>query len=85
MAELSQLENDNEFHWVRFAKLYAIASQALPDQRAELSDRSLELLRKAVELGFKDAERLRQDDDLAPLRELAEFKQLVAEVEESAK
>src|SRR5262249_42045417 len=46
--------------------------------------RSMALLRQAVDRGFKDAARLRQNPALAPLRAREEFRQLLAELEGKA-
>ncbi len=45
------------------------------------SDRAVGLLRQAVAEGYKDAKRLRQDPDLAPLRQREDFRALVAGLE----
>lgn len=78
---LSQLENDNQNHWFQFAKLYAIAGGELPERQAELQSKSLQLLNKAIGLGFDDLERLRSESDLDSLRELPGFKAVLAELE----
>jgi hypothetical protein len=41
-------------------------------------DEALKALEKAVELGFDDAAHIEKDDDLAPFREEARFRELVA-------
>ena len=51
------------------AKMYA------KDGRTELS---LQYLRKALEEGFKDRKKIEEDHELDPLRELPEFKDLMA-------
>jgi serine/threonine protein kinase len=80
LAELSQIENKNPAHWFRFSKLYALASQALPERKEELATRAGELLRKAAELGFDDLNRLRADEDLKPLHETEVFKSVVQQL-----
>jgi serine/threonine-protein kinase len=45
------------------------------------TERALAALRKAVDLGYKNGEQLRTDEDLAILRPLPEFRQVVSEVE----
>jgi tetratricopeptide (TPR) repeat protein len=47
--------------------------------------RALALLRQAVESGFKDAAKLRQDPNLEPVRAREEFQKLLAELEGMAK
>ena len=57
--------------------------------RKELTDqyavRAVELLRLAVTKGYKDVARMKQDPDLNPLRERADFKKLLAEMEANVK
>ena len=50
----------------------------------EDADRAVQWLQKAVTAGWKDAARMRKDSDLDPLRERADFKKLLAELEEGA-
>jgi hypothetical protein len=42
---------------------------------------ALQLLRRAVDKGYKDAEQLKKDADLKLLRDHAEFQKLLAELE----
>jgi tetratricopeptide (TPR) repeat protein len=49
------------------------------------ADRALALLRQAVERGFKNADHMKKDSDLQPLRERPEFKKLLAELEKPSK
>jgi serine/threonine protein kinase len=55
------------------------------EQRKQLArsygDRAIESLREAVRRGFQDAERLKKDRDLEPLRSRDDFKTLVNELE----
>ena len=48
------------------------------------ADRAMEWLHKAVQAGYKDAAHMKKDTDLDPLRERADFKKLVAELEAKA-
>jgi hypothetical protein len=45
--------------------------------RQEKTDEALASLRRAIELGFRDAEHIEKDDDLKSLRQEADFKQAV--------
>lgn len=45
--------------------------------KAGMADRALLYIRKALEFGFKDKSKFMEDDDFAPLRELAEFAELM--------
>jgi tetratricopeptide (TPR) repeat protein len=51
------------------AKLYAKSGN---------SDRAMQYVRKALEEGFKDRDKLKEDPEFAKLRELPEFQQLLA-------
>ena len=55
------------------------------EAKAFYTDGALKLLRKAVGRGYKDAAHLKEDPDLAPLRQTAEFKKLLAELEAKGK
>jgi hypothetical protein len=44
----------------------------------------MKLLQQAVAKGYQDAAHLKQDTDLAPLRDREDFKKLLAEVEQQA-
>jgi hypothetical protein len=58
-----------------------LAAERRKEAARAYADRGLALLREAVKRGFKDARRLKEDPDLAPLRPREEFKKLLAEVE----
>jgi hypothetical protein len=45
----------------------------------------MKLLREAVAKGFKDAAHMKQDSDLAPLRQRPDFQKLLKELEEKGK
>ena len=42
-------------------------------------------LKQAVQNGYKNADHIKKDTDLDPLREREDFKKLLAELEEKAK
>jgi hypothetical protein len=51
-------------------------------QRAQnYADRAMATLRKAVQSGYKDLSRIKNNKDLDPLRPLESFKKLVSELE----
>jgi hypothetical protein len=81
VAELTKNANLNAGQWYNFACVYSVASGKMPDNRQEYTDRAMELLRKSVNAGFKDAANMAKDTDLDPLREREDFKKLVAELE----
>ena len=45
------------------------------------ADRAMAWLHKAVQAGYQDAAHMKKDTDLDPLRERADFKKLLAEME----
>lgn len=81
VEELESIENDNPTHWFRFAKLYAVAGEKVPARKDEFADHALELLRKAVANGFNDAKRIRDDDELTPLRQRDDFQRLMRAID----
>ncbi len=46
---------------------------------------ALDALERAVDLGYHDAVWMRDDEDLAPLRDHPEFQQLIARVDQAAR
>ena len=63
------------------------ATQLTGDQEAErtkYADEAVETLRQAVKSGFKNAKSLRETETLAPLRDRADFQDLIKQVEEDA-
>jgi serine/threonine protein kinase/tetratricopeptide (TPR) repeat protein len=79
--ELATIESANPAHWFNFARLYAIASARIEGRKDEYAGRAVELLSKAVALGYKDSSRLAKEADLRPLRDRDDFKQLLAGLE----
>jgi tetratricopeptide (TPR) repeat protein len=63
-----RVEDRARFHFY-MAKTYA---------KARMNDRALEYMRKALEEGFKDREKFNEDPDFAALKDLPEFKDLLA-------
>ena len=57
-----------KFHY-QIAKLYA---------KAGLNERALLYMRKSIEEGFKEKKKFLEDEEFAALRELPEFKQILA-------
>jgi serine/threonine protein kinase/Tfp pilus assembly protein PilF len=65
------------------AGVYAQASSKLADRsEEEYAARAVELLRRAVKAGYRNAARIAQDPDLAPLRKRADFKKLLADLQQ---
>jgi len=80
VAEVQELANSSNLSAVdsyNFACCYSIASGKVADKKQEYADRAMELLRKAVMAGFKDAAQMAKDTDLDPLRGRDDFKRLL--------
>ena len=65
-----------------FACVYAIASDKAndADRKQEYAEKAMDMLGKAVRAGWKDAEHIATDPDLAPLRERDDFRKLLADL-----
>jgi serine/threonine protein kinase/tetratricopeptide (TPR) repeat protein len=59
------------------ARAHALAAAASSDRRQEFADRAMALLQQAVQAGLREPAKLQADADFAPLRERADFQQLV--------
>ena len=81
VAELTKSPNWEASAWCDFACVYAVASGEIADKKAEYADRAMEFLQKAVKAGYKDAALLKKDTDFDPLRDRADFKTLLADLE----
>ena len=81
VAELTKSPNWNAGQWYDFACVYAVAGGKIADKKQEYADRAMELLTLACAAGWKDAAHMKQDTDLDPLHERADFKKLLAELE----
>ncbi len=77
LLELTEIDVEYAKHWLNFARLYAIAGKAIPDRSAEFSERAVQLLKKAVELGFEDGGFLKAEKDLKVLHEREDFQDLL--------
>ncbi len=60
------------------------ANSALKDIQENCAARAVEALRQATAAGFKDARRLENEPDLAPLRQRKDFQELVRQLKKSA-
>jgi serine/threonine protein kinase len=81
VAELTKSDNWTAGQWYDFACVYAVSSGKIAGKTREYGDRALELLKKSVEAGWKDAAHIKKDPDLDSLRERDDFRKLVAELE----
>jgi tetratricopeptide (TPR) repeat protein len=81
VAALTKLAPWNAGQWYDFACVYALASAKSADKKQENADRAMELLRRAVQAGWKNAAHMRKDTDLDPLRGREDFQKLIRELE----
>ena len=81
VAELTKAEYWAAGAWYSFACIHAVASSKSADKKQEHADRAMELLHKAVKMGYNDAAHLAKDKDLDVLRQRDDFKKLLAELE----
>jgi hypothetical protein len=66
------------------ARVFAVASATVKDNttlKERYANRALDLLRQAVQKGYKDVAHMKKDTDLDPLRQRADFQQLIRELE----
>jgi tetratricopeptide (TPR) repeat protein len=67
--------------WYNHGCAFAAACVVESDKKETHGKRAVELLRKAADLGFRDATHWKLDKDLDPLRGRDDFKKLLAELE----
>jgi tetratricopeptide (TPR) repeat protein len=80
VAELTKSSSWDAGQWYDFACVYALASGKTPGKEQAYADRAMELLRRAVQAGWRNAAHMRKDTDLDPLRGREDFKQLLREL-----
>jgi serine/threonine protein kinase/tetratricopeptide (TPR) repeat protein len=64
-----------------FACIYAVASEKIADKKQEYADRAMALVHQAVKAGFNNAGHMKQNTDLASLRDREDFKKLLAQLQ----
>jgi tetratricopeptide (TPR) repeat protein len=85
-ADLTKSPAANGRQLYSLACVYALVAGGHDEKNREVYiQNALQLLRRAVARGFKDAEQLKKSADLKLLRDRAEFRALLAEVEERVK
>jgi tetratricopeptide (TPR) repeat protein len=84
VAELTRAAKSSAEELYGFACVYAVASAGATDQKQQYAERAMELLRKAVQAGWKNAAYMAKDPDLDPLRARDDFKKLQAELSAKA-
>ncbi|MFO0806765.1 MAG: serine/threonine-protein kinase [Gemmataceae bacterium] len=84
VAEVVELTKSDKWDlgaWYDFACVYALASGRASDMREAYGYRSVELLRQAINSGWKNLVHIKNDSDLDPLRDREDFRALVADLE----
>jgi tetratricopeptide (TPR) repeat protein len=73
-------DNADEVYDVACETARCIDKASSDEERKRYTDQAIDVLRRAVALGLKNAAAMQSDQDLTPLHGNAEFKKLVAEV-----
>lgn len=84
VAEADDLTKSSEWkadRWYDFACVYAVASAKLSEKRHEYALRATELFKRALDAGWSDLVRIKEDPSLDALREREDFKMLIRELE----
>jgi serine/threonine protein kinase len=80
VAEVAQLTRSPQWtaaNWYDFARVYALASAGDKDRKEEYAVRAVELLQRAIQAGYNNAEQLKKDADLQSLRGRDDFGKLI--------
>jgi tetratricopeptide (TPR) repeat protein len=77
VEELARMPGWPAAFWYDSARIYAIASGKDADNKQAYADRAMQLLHRAVQAGFKDADTIANDRDLDPLRDRDDFKKFL--------
>ena len=78
LAKAAELDADE---WYDLACVCSLASGKGTGEKQSYANRAVEMLQKAVKVGYKDAAHMREDSDLDPIRERDDFKKLLADLE----
>jgi eukaryotic-like serine/threonine-protein kinase len=81
IAELTKESGWNAGQWYDFASSYAVASTRIADKRQEYADRAMESLAKTIGIGYSDLDLIKSDAAWDSLRDRADFKKLLADLE----
>jgi len=84
VADLTASSDWNTNQCYDFTHIYAVASTKFADKKTEYADRAMELLQKAIAAGNMDIAHMAKDRDIDPLRERADFKELLESLEKPA-
>jgi serine/threonine protein kinase/tetratricopeptide (TPR) repeat protein len=85
VAALTKSPNWNANQWYGFACVYAVACGKFNEKKQEYAERAMELLKQAVNSGWKDVSHMKKDTDLDALRDREDYKQLVNGLENAKK
>jgi tetratricopeptide (TPR) repeat protein/tRNA A-37 threonylcarbamoyl transferase component Bud32 len=77
VAELRKFTTMPAAGWYDFARIYAVASDKAADKKQQYADQAMDMLRHAVQAGYKNAAHMAKDKDLDVLRERDDFKKLM--------
>jgi tetratricopeptide (TPR) repeat protein len=80
-AELRKRTGWQGGDWYDLARIYAVAAGKVVEEKQNYGARAAEMLRKAVDAGFRDVVALKTVPDFAPVRDREEFKKLIADLE----
>jgi serine/threonine protein kinase len=80
VAELTKASGWAANQWYEFACVYAVASSKTADRQQEYANQAMDLLQKAVKVGFTDTAHMKRDTNLNPLRARADFQKLIGEL-----
>ena len=80
VESLAAQPEGNATEWYDFARVYALAGGNIADKKPEYADRAMAMLRRAVDAGYRDAARMKQDEALDSLRDRDDFKKLLADL-----
>ena len=84
VVEIEQLLDAADWtadRWFDIARVYAVASGTVAGRGPEYSDRAMELLNRAIDVGYQDVARLSTDAELDSLRGREDFRRLIAALE----
>ena len=79
LAEAVSVEPSlSRFHQIGLSKVYAVASQKIPERAEEFTDRARQALKQAIQLGFDRLDKLQNEEDLQALLGEPYFKERMA-------
>jgi hypothetical protein len=79
--DLTKSSNWNAAQWYKLSCACAFTSDKVFDRKEEFARRAVELMRQAVQKGFRDVARMRDDTNLDSLRGRDDFNSLLDELD----